>query len=431
MPALHLATFLADVTPPLGHPLCGGWIEPAREVADPLRALGVILLGMGQPVVLCAVDWCGIRNDANLLWRQALAAATHTVSENVALHTVHPHDAPFADVEAEKLLESVPGAPPSLDLRYFDRVVRQTAAAARKALERTVPFTHLGIGQAKVEKVASNRRVIGPDGKVKYWRGSTTKDPVAREQPEGLIDPWLKVLSFWDGSKPLVALHYYATHPMSYYGRGQVSSDFCGLARQRRHDEEPGVMQVYFTGCAGNIAAGKYNDGAPENRPVLRDRMVAAMRAAWKATTRQPVTGWEWRVEPVKLVPRREPSFGLEESMKVLHNPKAAKARRGNAAFQIAWLKRIERPIELTCLDFGKAVVLHLPGEPFIEYQLKAQQLRSDGFVCVAGYGDDGPGYIPPAEAYSQGGYETTVALAGPESERILHRACAKLLKVK
>ena len=72
MPALHLATFACDVTPPAGHPLCGGWIEPVRAVDDPLRALGVILLGMGRPVVLCAVDWCGIRNDANLIWRKAL-----------------------------------------------------------------------------------------------------------------------------------------------------------------------------------------------------------------------------------------------------------------------------------------------------------------------------------------------------------------------
>jgi hypothetical protein len=65
MPALHLATFSSDLTPPVGHPLCGGWIEPVRAVDDPLRDLGVVLLGMGQPVVLCAVDWCGLRNEAH------------------------------------------------------------------------------------------------------------------------------------------------------------------------------------------------------------------------------------------------------------------------------------------------------------------------------------------------------------------------------
>jgi hypothetical protein len=314
MAALHLARFNCDVTPPVGHPLCGGWIEPARTIVDPLRALGVILLGIGRPVVLCAVDWCGLRNEAHARWRQALAEATHTVPENVAVHCVHPHDAPFADLEAENLLERAPGAMRSLDMKFFDQVVARTAEAARAALAGTVPFTHIGLGQARVQKVASNRRVIGPYGKIKDWRGSATQDPNARAEPEGLIDPWLKTISFWEVDRPLAALSYYATHPMSYYGHGQVSSDFCGLARQKRQGDDPAVQQVYFTGCAGNVAAGKYNDGAAGNRPVLRDRIYAALKEAWQATRRQPVQRWEWRIEAVKVPPRSEPSFGAAES---------------------------------------------------------------------------------------------------------------------
>ena len=70
MPALHLATFSADVTPPLGHPLCGGWIEPARGFDDPLEIVGVVLLGSGAPVVLAAIDWTGLRNEAYRTWRK-------------------------------------------------------------------------------------------------------------------------------------------------------------------------------------------------------------------------------------------------------------------------------------------------------------------------------------------------------------------------
>jgi hypothetical protein len=428
---LHLATFATEVTPPAGHPLCGGWIEPVRGVDDPLRALGVVLLGMGQPIVLCAVDWCGVRNEAHSTWRQALAEATHTTADHVALHCVHQHNAPFADVEAERLIEATSEPVPSLDLKFFNRVVRQTAEAARAALAKTSRFTHIGIGQARVDKVASNRRILGDDGKVKYVRYSSTKEQKIRDQPEGLIDPILKTLSFWNGAKPQAAIHYYATHPMSYYGDGRVSSDFCGLARQKRQDDDPAVFQVYFTGCAGNITAGKYNDGAKANRPVLRDRIYEAMKAAWKETKRFPVDSWDWRIEPVKLPARGEKSFGEEESRKILEDPKQIKARRINAAFQLAWLKRIDRPIEITCLDLGPALVLHLPGEPFIEYQLKAQHLRPGAFVSVAGYGDGGPGYIPTAKAYFEGGYEPTVALAGPGSEKILHQAIEKALKVR
>jgi hypothetical protein len=426
MPALHLAAFSCDVTPPLGHPLCGGWIEPARGIDDPLEAVGVVLLGPASPVVLCAVDWVALRNDAHQAWRVAIARAAHTTPERVAVQCVHPHNTPFADPEAARLALAA-GAIPCLDLKFFERVTEAVADAVRTALKEPRRVTHLGLGQARVEQVASNRRILGPDDKVKYTRTSAAKDPKVREEPEGLIDPFLKTLSFRNDEQVVASLHYYATHPMSYYGDGRVSADFCGLARRKRAAETKS-FQVYFTGCAGNVTAGKYNDGARENRVVLRDRVHTAMAAASKATEWRPLETWEWRVEPLKLPPRREASFGEEQSRRTLADEQAKPAARGNAAFQLAWLKRLERPIDVSCLDLGRALVLHLPGEPFVEYQLKAQELRKERFVCVAGYGDGGPGYIPTDVAYLQGGYEPTVALAAP-SEGLLTRTVAKALQ--
>jgi hypothetical protein len=429
MPNLHLSSFSCDVTPPNGHPLCGGWIEPVSAVDDPLKALGVVLLGMGKPVVLCAVDWCGLRNDAHQTWQKALAEATHTVPENVAVHCVHPHNAPFADVEAQRIIEAAKDVPSSLDLKFFNQVVSKTAERAKASLAKTIAFNQMGFGQAKVDKVASNRRILGEDGKVQFVRYSATTDPKVRDAPEGLIDPWLQTVSFWQDDEPRVAMHYYATHPMSYYGDGRVTSDFCGLARQKRQDDDTKVFQIYFTGCAGNITAGKYNDGGKENRPILRNRVYQAMKDAWQATKRHPIKGWDWRVEPLSLPARSELSFGEEASKQILSDSKQSAAKRINAAFQLAWLKRKDRPIDLTCLDMGQVQLLHLPGEPFIEYQLDAKKARSDITVCVAGYGDGGPGYLPTAKAYAEGGYEPTVALAGPKSEVILQEAIAKLIQ--
>src|SRR6266487_4220390 len=148
MPALHLATFTCDVTPPEDHPLCGGWIQPVRGVDDPLKALGVVLLGAGKPVVLCVVDWTGLRNEAFRIWRKALAEAAHTTPEQVSLHTVHPHNAPFADVEAQKLIAAA-GAPKSLDLKFYDNCVTRSAEALKAAVPKAVKFTHVGTGSAK------------------------------------------------------------------------------------------------------------------------------------------------------------------------------------------------------------------------------------------------------------------------------------------
>ncbi len=428
MPDLHLATFSCDVTPPVGHPLCGGWITEVRGVDDPQKALGVVLLGQGDPIVLVAVDWCGLRNDAHLAFREAIAKAVHTSANRVAVHCVHQHNAPFADVEAEKLIQKSPMPATSLDLRFFERVVARVAAEAGRSVMTGTPWTHVGIGSATVREVASNRRIVDAAGKAIHSRTSASRDPKIRAFPEGLIDPQLKTLSFWNGSTPLAALNFYATHPMSYYGDGRVSADFCGLARQKRQDEERSVFQMYFTGAAGNVTAGKYNDGAPANRPVLRDKIYDAMTAAWKATRRQEVKTVGWRSEPITLPPRTEASFGQDESAKTLADATATRARRNNAAFQLAWLARQKRPIDVTCLDLGAAQMVHLPGEPFIQYQLFAQEQRKDSFVCTAGYGDGGPGYIPHAAAFLEGGYEPTVSLAGPRSEAILKEAIAKVL---
>ena len=108
-------------------------------------------------------------------------------------------------------------------------------------------------------------------------RGSATRDPKLHEAPEGLIDPWLRTVTFFDAERPMVQLHYYATHPMSFYGDARISWDVPGLARQRL-EQETGVFQIYFNGCGGNIGMGKYNDGTRAAREQLTDRMFDAMR---------------------------------------------------------------------------------------------------------------------------------------------------------
>ena len=87
--AVQIAPFRADVTPPVGAPLCGGLVKPAVGVSEPLLALGVVLLSDEKPVVLCAIDFCEIRGADHIHWREVLAAAAATTPERVALHSLH------------------------------------------------------------------------------------------------------------------------------------------------------------------------------------------------------------------------------------------------------------------------------------------------------------------------------------------------------
>ena len=98
---------------------------------------------------------------------------------------------------------------------------------------------------------------------------------------------------------------------------------------------------------------------------------------------------------------------------------------------KVAWMERVRaRPaVELSRLRIGPADLLHLPGEPFVEYQLHAQAAREDRFVAVAGYGEGGPGYICTDKAFAEGGYEPTASSVGPPTEAILKAAIEELLR--
>ena len=60
----RLATFSVDVTIPLGHRCMGVLPTKSRKIVDRLYAHGCALRGPDSPIVLCAVDWCEIRNGA-------------------------------------------------------------------------------------------------------------------------------------------------------------------------------------------------------------------------------------------------------------------------------------------------------------------------------------------------------------------------------
>ena len=92
---ISICTFKTEITPPKGAPLCGGAVVPVRGVDDPLTARGVIILPEGQaPIVLCALDIVGIANASHDIWRETLAKAVNTTPDRVAVHCLHPHDAP-------------------------------------------------------------------------------------------------------------------------------------------------------------------------------------------------------------------------------------------------------------------------------------------------------------------------------------------------
>lgn len=393
---LMLATFEVDATPPVGYQMAYNPVIKTWDMG--LRAKGIVLSGAGQPIVLVAFDWIGIANESQDEFKRALASAAGTIPQRVAVHCLHQHDAPRGDIQNDFVLA----------------VLHRLEMAVAKSLEQPQPVTHIGLGTAKVDQVASNRRILGQDGKVRATRWTASPDPAIRAEPEGLIDPMLSEVSFWNGDKPVAVLSFYATHPQSYYQTGIPNPDYPGIARFYRQLAVPDALHIHFTGAGGNVGAGKYNDGSHEMRGILAERVADGMKRAWENSKRIPLSASSvsWNIEPVALIPDSLKNAGA----------------RSSSFFQ---RYKEGKKIDIQCLSLGNARVLFMPGELCIEYQIAAKAMRPDLFVAMAAYGDVGPGYIPTAKAFMEGGYEPGASRITPEAESVLMSAMRKLLNAK
>lgn len=452
---LRIATFQTDATPPIGYDM--GY-SVVKQLGEPLLVKGVVITGAGKPIILAAVDWVTVDGKTRDEWHALLAKAAGTSPDRVSLHHLHQHDAPRGDLdmfdERVRLGLPEPAVPGVPDKGTWVRgVMQRSAAALAKAMSHAQPVTHIGLGKAVAERLGANRRIMGANGRVAMHRQSTYTNEYpadvaarlkvdadadghklsilnpeeARAAPEGLIDPNVRVISFWNGDRPLVALNFYASHPQVAFGKGIPTPEFVGLARERRQ-KETGVFQVYFNGAGGNITLGKYNDGTDRARQEFAGRMQDAMRRAWAATARSPLTpaDVEWRTTDISL-PAKYGAF-KDELRAVAADKTRPASVRIEAIGKYVRAQALEDGTTLAVLRLGKAYSVHIPGEAFIQYQLGTQAIRPDDFVAVAAYAE-GLGYIGNERAYGEGGYEITVSQTTLAAEKVIMDGVRKLLQ--
>ena len=220
-------------TPLHGHPADQGQSESLIRCTHTASCCW----GRAKPIVLVAVDWCEIRNEA----LRAMAAGPgprggHRTCTGHGLLRCTSTTRPFSDLGAEKSA----GAGRIVRRNVRLRLSRTNRAARRRRGAPRVSNRHGPSRISVPDKRGWNRsrpkparrparraRDVQPRQQLRPGTKRTAKHPTVR------IDPFLKTVSFWNADEPILALHAYATHPMSYYGRGDLSADFVGMARDR------------------------------------------------------------------------------------------------------------------------------------------------------------------------------------------------------
>lgn len=421
---LTIGSFALDGTPPAGSSTGFGVGDPTTGVRDPLLIRGFVLRGTGDSVVVVSADWCGLMGSALRDLKGALAAGAGTSADRVVVHCVHQHDAPLVDFEIE----------PLLGVRTFPRewwkaLLDSSGAAARDAAAGASPVAEVGWAETRLRGYASNRRILGADGRVRGMRFSRCSDPALVAAPVGLIDPMLRTVAFrgQDG-QTLASMSFYATHPQVSNGRHLYSADAPGEAVRLLGSRHPG-RHAFFTGAGGNVTAGKHSS------PTDLEGNLLGFGALLADGMTRNFAAMQW--EPAGELGWREASFPFPA------NPakrEAARATLANPAETVA-AKLIAAPVlaamddpanatyRVKLLSLGSASLLFLPGEPFVEHQLYAQSVIPDRFLAVAANCGDDFLYLPAAASFPQGGYEVeSFCWCTPELEGRMRAAMQSLL---
>lgn len=176
-------------------------ILPTKAVTidDPLEAQDFVLIGLEKPLVLLALNWCEVRNDAYDEWRDAIAKAAGTDRQRVLLSSLHQHDAAVTDSGSQDYPDQVGMQGEIYDREFQADCIRRVAETMTKLIQAASHVTHIGHGQAKVQHVGSSRKVVYPDGLIKFDRYSSAAGNIfLQETDEGDIDPLLRTISFWN-----------------------------------------------------------------------------------------------------------------------------------------------------------------------------------------------------------------------------------------
>ena len=380
--ALRVSLFDIDATPPVGSQLAYDPMVASWDLS--LRAKGIVFTGAGLPLVICAVDWIEICNESYDAFKEALSKGANTTPERVTVHTLHPHDSVYSDLGAEKIIVSNHQNPGRFESTFQRAFIEKLSKSVADCMKTAVPITHVGYGKAQVHQVASSRRVFNADGTFKDTRYTKCVDPEMRAAPVGLIDPDVDVVSLWNNDLPVVVMSFYATHPQSYYRTGVANPDFVGVARFFRQLAVPDALHIHFNGAGGNIAAGKYNDGAKINRLILAERLAEGMKNAWEDTEKIPISAddLKWKVEKVTF----KPALYMPELEKELKNNPVLYGEDVINGKKMAFYKRCKegKKLDFECLSFKNIRILFLPAEMGIEFQLAAKAERKDLFVTMA-----------------------------------------------
>jgi hypothetical protein len=342
------------ITPPIGVQMMGygARTEGARGIHDELFVNAVALRADRETVALVAYDLCFFDLAFAAQVKAAVEEATDLDAAHVVLNCSHTHAGPAVGQWHRQ----------AADPHYEKAVVSRSVEAVRAALD-DASEARLWAGDAPLD-IGCNRRQMTPDGQVTIG-----------VNPQGPRLPEVTVWRLSRADRPDVVLFSTPMHGTVLGGDNLlISSEWMGAAARCLEAPSPDLRSAFLQGCGA--------DQNPYRENATFETVDRHGRAAAEAVTAALQDMRPLRAAPIRCLVRRVPLplTGDESSA---------------------------CPLPLHVVRIGEALLIGLGCEPFVEYALFGRRLSPGSHTFVLGYTDGSVGYLPTADAYEAGGYET------------------------
>lgn len=369
-------------------------IKPFERVEQDIHAKALVLEDAGgQRAVIVTMDLIGLPAWLAEPIAEQITARTGLKREQILFSWSHNHAGPSLSLKVTPGA-GVPVADAENRVAYTKWLQAALLDLVVKANGSLTP-ARLSHGRG-VAKFVMNRREFTPKGII---LGVNPSGPADRSVPVLRIDAP-------DGT-PRAILFGAGAHNTTLGARNyEVCGDYAGYAQHHLEGKYPGVQAMFMLGCGG------------DTNPYPRDTMDYA-RAHGEELGREVARVFETKLRPIagplKL------AFGkadlpLLPMTKEQLKPLAASSpswQIGNAQHMLRMLERGDKlpthcTIPLAVWQFGADLTLvAISGETVVDYVYLTEKALGPLNLWVAGYTNEGFGYLPSARVVREGGYET------------------------
>ena len=429
--ALDAGAFKVDLVPPFPTKMAGYFDrhDSFTGVDTPIYARALVCSNDEMTLGVVVVDLCYVTRELTDLVRVAIQKKTGIPSENILISATHTHSGPsgFAGSQLGRLGEGE-------DNKLTNFLVKQITQSVVKAHKEKGP-AHIGFAYGHLDSLTRNRQ----------------------QNNNEVIDPQVGVLKVQkkDSREMIAVLANFTGHPVILGGNNLLlSSEYPGQAC-RTVEESLGGVALVTQGACGDITMHR-NGSIPEEVTRIGRILGGEIIKTTESISVSEDNELFSQVKAVKVEAREMPTLkeaaanikarkqALEdaketERSKIIISDLQREVNAANTTFMVAQ-KLTEFPdtlehstnTSIQVSQIGPMVMVAIPGEMFVEFQLEMKQrIHQDTgkSAVIVGYANDYIGYIITPRANETGGYEKAISKVSHTAGRTLTEAAIGIVR--